>query len=608
MTLVVLLTGCGVLLPLSLWLVLRVAPTGDEPWYLLQADALVHWHRFDLAPALRDRELMTRLLGNSPDDHTRDYLGNGERMLVNLPGYAAAIAPLYALGGRPLIVAVQAIAAAATGALVFSEARKIFGSRAIAVFAWLAYLVSLPVMLHAGQIFPSTFASLLMFAGFVLIRRTLASARGSALIAAGAAVGLVASVLPWLHIKYALAAVTLIALALATVRVTRVHGKGTGPTNIDRHSLYAVAAIAGPPVLSFGLIALYSHRYFGTWTPPNALQQPDLLHPHAGVALGLYGDMFANAQSGLIPWVPLDLLVIPGLILLARRYPRDGIAMLALLLAQLGIFVTAAVSPVFQGKALPARFTVECAPFFALSVAALFAYGYEPLRSVIAAPAMRRWAAWSVHRGSRERWLRGARAGVALGATVLLGVTLWLSVVGQSAPATLYPSPYGIALLHRRPALLPRAWFALFPLAPNEWASRADVRFRPAGAMGEPVRDATGAVGYLAAPSTVSPGAVLARTDPTLMPAGRYRASFSLACDPGPASGEAARVDVRRVLAGGSALAGQASVTSRGCAGVAHPASVEATFTADGAHPVVFEVVFGGAHALVAWSVSYAPR
>ncbi|HEV7128581.1 MAG TPA: hypothetical protein VGN32_14220, partial [Ktedonobacterales bacterium] len=132
--------GAWLLLAVAHQTIARLSVTGDEPWYLLQVYALLRTHTPDLAAMLRNHALYAQLLGAQPDDHTRDYLGNSERMLTYLPGYAALIAPVYALGGRAAVVALQALAAALTGALVFDEAWRVFGSRRVAVFAWLAYL------------------------------------------------------------------------------------------------------------------------------------------------------------------------------------------------------------------------------------------------------------------------------------------------------------------------------------------------------------------------------------------------------------------------------------------------------------------------------------
>jgi hypothetical protein len=432
--------GWVILLVLGEYVSLRLKVTGDEPWYLLQSYAFLHGHGFNLAPVLRDHALYTQLLGHAPDDHTADYLGNGERVLVNMPGYAVAIAPFYLIGGRALVIAFQALVAALTGMLVFGEARRLFQSRAVALFTWLAYLVPLPVLLYAGQIFPSTLATGVTFLGYVLAIRYLPQSQGRNLLGLSLLIGALALALPWLHIKYTLVALVLCGTALVMLRPRLRWSAGSGR---DITAWSAAAAVAGLMAASFLLIGLYSHAYFGTWTPPNARQQPDLLHPHWALVAQLYGQMLLDPRTGLLPWVPLDLLAIPGLWLLLRWHPRQGRVLVAFLVAQLGAFVTAAISPVFQGYALIGRFTLECAPFFALCVGAVFAAGLS-----------RR-----VGRAYRDRHV--SRLVLATG-LVLLSATVWFSIVGEFDPRLLYPAAT-VRLVTRYPALLPGLWFALFP-------------------------------------------------------------------------------------------------------------------------------------------------
>jgi hypothetical protein len=92
-----LLAGCVLFGTLGLRLTTRLTLTGDEPWYAAQAYALWHFHTPAIFTPHVPRAVYEPLLGGTPDDHTRDYLGNGERLLVNLPGYAAIIAPFFAL-------------------------------------------------------------------------------------------------------------------------------------------------------------------------------------------------------------------------------------------------------------------------------------------------------------------------------------------------------------------------------------------------------------------------------------------------------------------------------------------------------------------------------
>lgn len=598
--LTVFLVGFGLLAVTGLTLIHRIHTTGDEPWYLLQAYALLHWHSVNLAPALHNHQVYARFLGTTPDDHTFDYLHNGVRVLFYMPGYAAAIAPFYAIGGLAAVVALQALAAALTGALVFGEARRIFGSTGVAVFAWLAYLSPLPVLDYAGQVFPSTLASCAIFLGFVLLRRWLPAAHGRRLWGVCAAIGVIAFALPWLHMKYAVSALTLAALAVLALwpRLRR-----DAPVAARRQALYAAGTILTLTAASFATIALYSHSYFGLWLPPNARQQPNWQAPHPQSALQLYSDMFLGRESGLLPWAPVYLLVPLGLAWLVYRYPREGRAILALVLAQLATFAAAAVTRVFQGTALPARFTVDLAPFFALCAAAVFSMGMAPLRAQIMAGVarVRRVALRAPQRAAG--WRGAGLAVVAFAALALLGMTGWLAAAGQIDPALLYPAPSGVRLAEKYPGVVPQAWFALFPPGPGGWITQGAPAPDPTRSDGLLIHDGHGHIGYLAMPTATAHAATVMRTRPMLMPPGRYRATAALACDRPATAGVAAHLIVGRY---GTRLADH-PVSTQLCAGASHTVRVSAVFPSDGYSPITFEVHFDGETTVVVWSVTYAP-
>jgi hypothetical protein len=402
----------------------------------------------------------------------------------------------------------------------------------------------------------------------------------------------------------------------------------------------AAGSLLGLLAVSTVLIALYSHRYFGTWTPPNSLGQPDWLHPRFGQVASLYGDMFFGRESGLLPWVPLDLLVAPGLIVLWRRSPRQGRSVALLLAAQLGAFVTAAVSAESQGKAIPARFTVESAPFFALCVAAVFALG---------APALRRWSArlwngvsravadlpggqrfgvpraWQPARHAAVQVARGvaassvgatlaharrdqlARASIALAAGALLGVTGWFATVGQRDPALLYPSPAGPRVVEEYPAALPAAWFALFPAQPAQWVTSGVVRFAPVGPAAMAVRDARGGLGVRGVAGGAAAQASLARGGPLLTPPGVYLATLTLACDARAGGSSAAQFSVLREWDRARPLVATRAITTATCQGTEHPVRATLRFTSNGYQPLTLVVRFAGTTAVVVWTLAYAP-
>jgi len=173
--------------------------------------------------------------------------------------------------------------------------------------------------------------------------------------------------------------------------------------------------------------------------------------------LQLYQEIFFQGQSGLIPWVPLMLLVPAGLLVLACHHRRAAALMLLWILGLLSAFLSSAVAVhVNQAYALPARFVVECQPFFALAVASVFAVGWPRVRS--------RLSAGQAYLTSGETALRLLtwQTALTLLCLVLLGTDAWFTLIAQFDLSSLYPSSEGLRLLAVYPHLLPGWWFAQF--------------------------------------------------------------------------------------------------------------------------------------------------
>ncbi|MGO8947074.1 MAG: hypothetical protein ACLQUY_05305 [Ktedonobacterales bacterium] len=503
-------------------LVHRMPATGDEPWYLMQSYALLHFHTPSVAAIVNNPSLYHHFL-SSRDDHSWDYLANGERMLQYLPGYAVLIMLPYLMAGRPGIVGLQAVLAALTAALLFAEATRLFSSRLVGGFAVFAYLGSIPALLYVGQVFPSVAAGSFVFCGFLLEMRILPQARGRRLICASVLLGGLIFLLPWLHIKYVLVALMLVSLAAYVLRRRLCRQSNEGA---DRGVWLAWSIVAAAFLLSIALIALYSHHYYGSWIPPDS-PQPDasLSSQHLSVqrGLSLYQDMFLSRQSGLFPWAPLDLLALPGLLLLWRRNLHYGFAVTLVLFGLLGIFLASIATPdIYQGLAYPARFTVEAAPFFALCVTALLAVGISCLRRQF----QREPHMAAVDHGLRDALgsaidVRTARVLRRLSGSLGIAVVGWCLVLGvvngYFAGASLldlrmlYVSTAGPRLVEEFPQVFPTWWFDSFPESPGAVVYDRQIRFDSANTV------------YGATDTTL-------RTSWLDIPPGHFNATFTLPC------------------------------------------------------------------------------
>lgn len=576
----------------SLHVIGSVGTTGDEPWYLLQAYCLLHFHTVDLTPVLRDHSIYARFLGNVPDDHTYDFTGNGVRVLAYLPGYALVIAPLYALGGRALIGAAQAAAVALVAPLLYGEAMRLYGSGRIALFAALAYLSALPVLLYAGELFPTSFAMLLSFAGYVLVVRRLRSVAGRRLVWSGVALGAIACALPWLHAKYALIGAILpilgIVALLPRLRERPLLGRR------DSAAWWAAGAIVALSLLGLALLLAYDRHYFGTWYPQYRQGDPGAFSPpQLDRATTLYGRMFFDAQSGLLPWAPLLLLAVPGFVLLLRRARGPALAAAACLLALLGSFLSVVVAPhVGLAYAYPARFVVESIPFLALCAAGVLAGATERSGAL-----------------ARRATARAPRLALVVVCLALLAADSWITAVGQLDPSVIYPTSAGARLAAEFPALLPAGWFALFPEGEAPILYRGIAKFDDSASYGTLTTIAGARPAYLARPGTTTPGAPVAQSQWLAVPSGRFIATFEVACDGASASVGAvpftlvalqqrqpARVPVATLQAGAAV-----------CAGMDRPITVRLQFPSDGYRRIALGLLYGGTSRVEVLSISYAP-
>ncbi len=465
-----------IFLAASIHLITQLGITGDEPAYLLQGYVILHFQTLNMTYAVHDPRIYLQFFNHSPTDRVYDFRGSGVELIAYLPGYPLIASLLYLLGGRLLIVVVQSLAGALTALLVFQQSLRFWQSHAVGVFATVAYISALPALLFAGQVFPSMLATLAAMVAFVLVTSALPSARGRRLLLIAASVGLIVALLPWLHVRYAPLAVCITGAALLQLVPSARERRGlrtaslpagengqspaTAPDSAPtRHwSWLAAVAVSSLLVLSFALIVLYSLHYFGTWYPQYRVQpSTSFIVPDLGHMLQIYQEILFAANSGLIPWVPLMLLVPAGLLALARHNLRIAALTLLWILGLLSAFLASAVAVhVNQAYALPARFTVECQPYFVLSVASLFALGWPRVRTLLAGSTVK-----LTGRDIALRFLTWQTA-VTLICVLLLVADAWFTLVAQFDLSSLYPSREGLRLLAVYPHLLPGWWFSHF--------------------------------------------------------------------------------------------------------------------------------------------------
>jgi hypothetical protein len=282
--------GFALLAAVALYYTSRLRVSGDEPHYLIMAQSLWRDHDLDLANNY-GREDFLEYTPGPVRPHYGTPRQDGRPFPAHSPGLPFLLAPVYAAGGRAACVVLLALMAAALALEVRTLALRDTGSPQAAFLAWAATLGP-PVFFYSFHVYTEVPSALSVAAALRLLLAgpTTAGAIGAALLA---------SALPWLHVKMIAAAV-----ALGVVALVRLRGRAR----------VAFVATSAAVALAF---AAYYERIFGHPTP-----------------LALYGGLPADAQAspgpaalgllldrsfGLLPHAPIWLLALPGVVVLCRR-------------------------------------------------------------------------------------------------------------------------------------------------------------------------------------------------------------------------------------------------------------------------------------------------
>ena len=236
--------------------------------------------------------------------------------VILLPGFALqrALWPQVTAPWLPLLTVAALWAFGLTQNVRLAE--EVSGSRAAGVFAGLITAFSAPVFLCGYHFYPEAAALALVP---WLVRAAVGRPPGTiGLIARGIAIG----VLPWLHVKFSLLAVVLLALI-----APRAGGR------------LRVTALAMPPIVLGALLALYHHRITALWTPDALYRRygPDV---YSGPAAFLSADTvrgslvaFFGAVDGLFVIAPAAIAGALAIVWLFRRDRRCGAALAAVVAA-----------------------------------------------------------------------------------------------------------------------------------------------------------------------------------------------------------------------------------------------------------------------------------
>ncbi|HWW93404.1 MAG TPA: hypothetical protein VN375_08570, partial [Vicinamibacteria bacterium] len=331
--------AAGLLILAGLTYTTRLSASGDEPHYLLMAQSLWRDHDLDLEKGVARGDWREYSAGpiaphyGSPRRDGRPYPAHS----VGLP---VLLAPLYAAGGRSACVVAMALLGAALALQVRGLALGLTGDEGAALWAWAA-TVGPPVAFYSFHLYTEV-PSALGLAG------SLALLLGAPGPAGAAAAALLASVLPWLHVKMIPAAGVLGLLGLL-----RLRGR----------SLAVFLGVAGTMAAVY--LAYFQHIYghptplaiYGGAAPAEPGTSP--LRAAAGLLL--------DRSFGLLPCAPIFLLALPGIALLARRPWQQSLPP--------ALLAVAVLAPVlgwrmwWGGQCPPGRLLVPLVPFLGLALA-----------------------------------------------------------------------------------------------------------------------------------------------------------------------------------------------------------------------------------------------
>jgi hypothetical protein len=321
----------------------EIQVSGDEPHYLVMAQSL--WRDHDLE--LRDEyegEEWAEFMPGPLRPHWGAPRADGRPYPAHSPGLPLLLAPAYALGGRAGCVVLLALLGAATALVCRELALRAARDREAELVGWLA-VSGPPLFFYAFHLYTEVPSALAVGLGLLLLS-------GSPSVRAAVGAALVASTLPWLHLKMIPAAA-----ALGLIAAWRLRGQ----------ALAAFLITAGTAAAVFGL---YYLSVFGA-PSPLAIYGGSVPADARVFSWRAVAGLLLDRSYGLLPVAPVFLLALAGLGTLARRREEWPAALVGL-----AVLVPAVTWRMWWGgQCPPARFLVPMLPVLGLAVASRAALG-----------------------------------------------------------------------------------------------------------------------------------------------------------------------------------------------------------------------------------------
>jgi hypothetical protein len=340
--------------------------TGDEPAYIMEAQALSHGSVHILPTAVRDLANGTFRTTYPP--------GATTRMVEQFGGPQGVVSPFAPGVGALLLVFVAvfgAVKGAVVGALCINTAGLMWLHQRISRLTGLGPLAQAvlavafalpPVLIASNQIYPDLPAGILIAIGLVEVAGAELTGRMSPLTMVMVTVS--AGVSPWLQPKNLVAAAVVMA---AFAFVAWRQGAVKGP-----------AVVVGLVLLSVIAFLLYNHHYYGHWL---GLPEPSPKLSRFGAQLTL-GLLF-DRDMGLFVQVPWTLIGLAGLVFYGwRRLPAAAVATVVTFVAILVLNGTYTSNP-YGGLAPAGRFMWTLIPIALPWLALVLARVQDRRRSML---------------------------------------------------------------------------------------------------------------------------------------------------------------------------------------------------------------------------------
>ena len=338
--------------------------TGDEPSYIIQAQAYRHLSPYILSTVKADlaAHSLAAYPAGAPINAVASFIGPHGIISPFEPGLGMLLIPFVAIGRLAL--------GATLGVLLFNSAGLIYLHRRISRLARLTgpaqmvlglMFVAPAVLLAATQIYPDFPSGVLI--GCAVVELASIELTGTTTRLGLVVIAISMAYLPWLQIKNFVPAIVLLFLfVLVWLRA--------------RHGWKGAVVISALCLLTWGLLLAYNLRYFGhlLGLPEQA---PSLGRSGFEYVLGLLFDR----DQGLFVQVPIAILGLLGLWMGRKQLPISVIATVLCVGSILVLNGTYTSNP-YGGFSLAGRFMWTAIPILAGSTGILLARWQEVDRNL----------------------------------------------------------------------------------------------------------------------------------------------------------------------------------------------------------------------------------